>query len=816
MVFVASALAYFYEDEIKSVVVTNINKNLNTPVSVKQINFSFIRKFPFATLEFVDVKAQGRLYSETKKDFVVADKIFLMFNLMDIFDKNIALKKIELKNATINIYINKNGSNNYEVWKSDTTNTTSTFNLDLQDVIFNKVKINYISIPKQQDYAAYISQGNLNGRFASESFELKSKADLLFYHFKVDGVNLLSNKTAKVAFGLQVNNKLQAYTFRDATFTIADLILKTEGTITTLNQSKVDLKIHADNANLKALASLIPQQYLKDVDQYNYSGSVNFDASINGLVSSSRSPLIDIKFGATNATLSPRNSDYKITALHFKGHYINRKSTKQPVSYISLTELRGNLEGQAFKGSLQVEDFAHPFVNFTAQSKVRLASLSHFYKPDTIAQMDGDFLVNASFSGRADDKKSYTSSGTIEMQNVNFRLKRKDVNFNNFNGHFALDGNQLTVKDFRGQADGSDFQLNGRFNNIFSYLMLDNQILLCDADLASRNIDLNELLEDKSVSTQGDTAYKIDFSDQLNLKLRLNIGIISFRKFQAWQMRGAIVLADKVLSTDNIAFKAVEGSIVLQGSINTSRRDSMLISYNADVKKLNISQLFYEMGNFGQTILTDQNLKGSVTANLQFASVWSKNLHCNLDKVYAKADVTIENGELNNFAPMLALARYLKGADLKNIKFSTLHNIIEIRRQQIIIPSMQIKCSAFDLTASGTHSFENEVDYHLAFLLSQITGKKVKEQNTEFGTIEDDGLGRSKLFISMKGPVANPKIAFDRKATEDKIEADIKLEKKNLKNILNNEFGWFKKDSSITTQPTKKKVKEELQLDTEE
>ena len=136
--------------------------------------------------------------------------------------------------------------------------------------------------------------------------------------------------------------------------------------------------------------------------------------------------------------------------------------------------------------------------------------------------------------------------------------------------------------------------------------------------------------------------------------------------------------------------------------------------------------------------------------------------------------------------------------------------------QRIIIPLMQIHSTAFELTASGTHSFDNMVDYRLAFLLSQIMGKKVKEQNTEFGTIEDDGLGRSKLFISMKGPATNPKISLDKKGMEEKITTNIKTEKTNLKNILNKEFGWFKKDSAASANPPKQKKKDELEIERED
>ena len=816
IVLIASIVAYVYEDEIKSIVVSNINKNLNTPVEVREISFSIIRKFPFATLEFDDVKAQGLLYKETKKDLVVAEKIFLMFNLWDVFNDNIALKKVEVKNAIVNLYINPKGLNNYEVWKTENRDSASTFNLDIEKVQLSNVRMNYINKVQFQDFAITIPKGDLSGHFASESFELSTKADLLVHHFIADDINYLNKKNVTVDYKLEVNTRQHIYTFNNASLKIADLVLKAEGTVNTLKQTAVNLKVSADKANLKELISLIPQQYLKDVDRYKYTGSVYFDAVIKGVMDRKNTPLVELSFGTTDATLSPANSDYKITALRFKGKYANRKSGRVPVDQLSLTEMSGNLEGQPFKGSLQVENFENPLVNFSAHSKINLESLSHFYQPDTIQSMSGVLVVDATFSGRADDKSTYNSSGTMEMQKVNFQLKNKDIDFNNFNGHFTLSGNQLMVNDFNGQAAGSDFKLNGNFNNIFSFLMLPDQTLSCTAELSSRNIDLNELLENKAKTTSKDTAYRLDFSDKLNLKLRLNIGIITFQKFEAWQMRGGVTLANKILTTENLSFKAVDGSVLLQGSINTSKTDSMLISYNAEIKSLDINQLFYQMGNFGQAVLTDKNLKGNVSASVQFASVWSKSLNCNMDKVYAKADVTIENGELNNFSPMLALSRYLKGADLKQIKFSTLHNTVEINKQRIIIPTMQINSNAFELTASGSHSFDNIVDYRLAFLLSQILGKKVKEQNTEFGTIEDDGLGRGKLFITMKGKASDPKISFDKRAVEQKITTDIKTEKANLKNVLNKEFGWFKKDSSAKAKPPKTKKAEELQIEREE
>ena len=66
------------------------------------------------------------------------------------------------------------------------------------------------------------------------------------------------------------------------------------------------------------------------------------------------------------------------------------------------------------------------------------------------------------------------------------------------------------------------------------------------------------------------------------------------------------------------------------------------------------------------------------------------------------------------------------------------------------------------------------------------------------------------LLLSMKGPVDNPKFAYDHKAAAEKIKQEIANESRNLKSMLKEEFGLFKKDTVTTSKPKKK---EEMQID---
>src|SRR5688572_1150318 len=56
LVATAFIIVYFFEDDVKKYAVEQINKEINTKIEVKDIKLSFFKKFPMASLEFIDVK----------------------------------------------------------------------------------------------------------------------------------------------------------------------------------------------------------------------------------------------------------------------------------------------------------------------------------------------------------------------------------------------------------------------------------------------------------------------------------------------------------------------------------------------------------------------------------------------------------------------------------------------------------------------------------------------------------------------------------------------------------------------------------------
>ncbi len=140
---------------------------------------------------------------------------------------------------------------------------------------------------------------------------------------------------------------------------------------------------------------------------------------------------------------------------------------------------------------------------------------------------------------------------------------------------------------------------------------------------------------DKSSSSPDDTSYIMKFNPRLLSDLDVSVGNLKFRKFSAARLQGKIFLNRQVISGKGLTFASMHGMIFMDATINASRKDSILMSCDARVSGLDITELFVQLENFGQSTMTDRNVRGKIKAEIQFTSSWTTGLVINPAKVRA-------------------------------------------------------------------------------------------------------------------------------------------------------------------------------------
>ena len=286
----------------------------------------------------------------------------------------------------------------------------------------------------------------------------------------------------------------------------------------------------------------------------------------------------------------------------------------------------------------------------------------------------------------------------------------------------------------------------------------------------------------------------------MSADIKLNIDKIDFNDFIARNFAGTFELKNKRIMANNFSFAAFDGDVTLKGIADLTDTSLLRLNCSTSLIDVDIRKMFKQLNNFGQSIVEDKNLQGKLTAQIDFSANWNEQLVCDLSSILASADVVLSKGELIELSTLESLSKYIELKELKRIRFPELKTRVDIKNQQIYFSKTALSNSALNLDVWGTHSFSNEIDYHMRLLLSEYLAKrpgKSKQLDEELIENENDPELRRSVFLHMTGTVDKPIITYDRKAMRQKIKQDLKDEKKNLKQLLKEEFGLFKKDTTL-------------------
>ncbi len=808
-------LVFIYEKEIKTAALQQLNEQVNTPIKVGKIELSYFQHFPFISLSFPDVLIYDS-YEAHDNVLLSAEEISLFFNIWDIYNGNYHVKKLYIKNGIWTSKINKDGIANFNILKpSKTESSDSDFKLNIDEIILINTSILHIDEQLKHVYRTDVDQLKAIGNFNSDAFDLKLIADINIHAINIENTSYLKNKTLTLNTNFFVDLKNSNYKFEETSITIGKMILQLDGNITYSNSVKnINLLASGRDLDIQSFISLLPQKYISQLKDYKSNGNMFFDLKLLGSLEENTTPLVTVNLGFQNATVIINNENVKnqeIKELTFDLQYTNSATTNTNDDILNIKSFVAKYQNRPIKGSIVITQLNNPYIDLSIETKQSLVELQKLWPIQKINFKSGEIDINLKLKARVEDlKKDNTikhieSEGRISLSNTNLTTGEYGLPIENINGVYNFQKSDLRINEMTFNIGNSDFTIKGFFRNLFSFLLTENEDLEMDATLLSNKIDLKELLGSSANGTE-EEPYRLKINPRLTSNITLKVKEVQFSPFQALNVEGALLIKDQIINTDYLVFNSQKGLVFAKLNFNTKQKNKMPMDIDLTLNKVDVSNLFREFNNFGIEILTDKNIRGRISSSMKINMIWDENLNTILDDFYAKGNILIENGELLNFEPMLALGKYIDVNELKNLKFSNLENTIEIKNRTIFIPDMEIKSNALNLRLSGTHNFDNNIDYHLQMLLSDFIKRKSKRLGDErFGEIEPDGSGNTKLYIRMYGQATNPQFSLDKKEIRKKIAEDFKQERVEIKKVLKDEFGsWFKKEKEF-----KETIKEE-------
>ena len=790
------SLLFIYQDDVKKVLLGEINKHLKAEVKIdpKNIDLTILKTFPDCSMEFKEVLMLEALQIKKRDTLLFAKQLNLHFNISDLWSKKYNIKKIKLKAGIVKPGITKSGTPNYIFWeasKGDSKGTNDSINFNLNLIELEDCRVIYRDRQTTFKTDLLIKSLSFSGNFSDEEYDLKTEGKLYLNQITSNKKSLLKNKNCNLNVDLKV--KGNNYVFEKTQATINKMRFNVDGNFAYKDSLQtMDINYSAADLDIATVLSLLPEDQQQKANDYKSSGDFYTNGNFNY---SGRSKFkLESKFGIKNAEITYKPTSTTAKNVNINGDLIYSNTN----SKIDLTNVYLKLNTDEIKGSFSVQNFSDPYLHFVVDAIANLENLQSFWPIDTLSKLKGNVKINSEVEGLLRDLKNETFSTKVKLDleasvsNIEAQFKGDENIFAIENCSVTAKDREVEVKDLKLKRGSSDILLNGKIPGIFNYLSDKTAPLIITGNLFSNYFKLEDFMmkykasEDKSAPL---------IPNNIQFKLNATILKFSYAKFEAQSITGEIEIKNQKAIISDMRLQTMQGEAEIDAFADNSN-NKLDVVLQSKLTNINSGNMFLQLNNFGQATLQENNIKGYATADLDFSGSWSNALEPDLKSIKSNINLTIDRGELIDFKPLLSLSKFVDIQDLQKIKFSSLKSNIEIKDKTIFLPSTSIKNSALNIIFWGTHSFENDINYHIELLISELLAKKRKNKDEEFGPVENDPDNKRSAFVLMTGTVDKPIIKYDRKGLKENIKKDIKEEKQNLKQLLKEEFGLVKKDTS--------------------
>lgn len=801
VVIAFTASVFLFKDRIIQEFIREANKNLNTPVKIGKIEIATWADFPNLAIVFTDVYIEDGLPGENA--LLTAKTISFYINPMEVWSGKYAIRGLQVTDSETNLRINALGKNNYTILKESSDSAkTGSIRFDLKNVKLKNTKVSYEDKKAKQAHLFSSEQLTASISITDQRYAITGKGDVTTGQIGIGSNVFLKNKSFEVISVLTYDDQLKQVFIDSSTITVKESTFSVIGNYLFLKKNIIDIAATGKDTNIRTLLSLLPEHLTKNLTQYQSEGDVFFNLKLKGEISDNHSPFISVSFGCQNTTLFHPDYNTKIEHANLDGSFASASMTDLSKGELFLKNITGELNKRAFQANLSLQNLEDPYVNFDFKGELDAASLLNFYPIEQIKDLEGSITADVSFLGKVGLLKNKSTAqqvradGIIEIKDLNFKAGKHNLQFNHLNGSLQFNNNDLALSNVGGRFENSDFVLNGFFKNSITFLLFENQPIGIEADLKSNFLDLDQLFE-IGLRENGANSFGFTISPNLHLNFNCDVKAMRYKRFSPQQVKGDLLVKNQMAVSRNINLKAMGSDITLNGIVDAKNPKAIDVVSGIKLNGVHVDSVFYIFENFHQDFIEATHLKGQAFADISMEMTLNEKLKLFPETLVADISVTAKNGELNNFAPLQKLNKYLDDEALNKLRFADLKNDIHVENKVIYIPQMEIKTNATTLLLSGTHTFDQHINYRVS---APLRNKKKIDPDEAFGAIEEDGTGKTKIFLKITGTTDDYEVSLDREAVKKKIASDFKKEVQELKDAFKQKGKKKKKELELSEE----------------
>lgn len=796
-----------FKDEIKEMVIKEVNKSLKAELSVGDFDLTFISTFPNMTIELMDSKLQGL---DDFKDVTLAD-IKLIKAHVGFWDvvtgDQIKINEVHIVDPTFDVRVLQSGIANYDIVKTEEEMTPeeveepSSFALSLDEYSITNGQIKY-SDEASNMHAAIV---NLNhsgyGDLTADVIDFKTETTMDKLSFDMDGVSYLTETKTDAIINLlmEFTDNTSKFTLKENEIKLNALAFSIDGFYEMLEKKdRIDLKLNASKASFKDFLSLIPTFYHSGYESMVTSGNLALNAKVKGDLDEKNLPGWDANLEVGNASIKYPGLPGKISNIQVKAGTKFEGGENLDKMTVDVTKFHANLSKNSIDANLILRNImTDPFIQSKIVANIDLATLKDFVPMEEGEAYSGILDADVNIKGRMsslekEDFEAFTAEGTLLLSKMNYKSKSlpDDVSIDRMK--FTFSPKNLALNELNATMGKSDFNMDGKVDNYFGYFLRD-ETLKGDFNFNSNFLDLDQLMpasettepvaKEESAST-GTSEEPLLIPGNVDFKLNTNIKNLKYNGIDVKNVNGGVALKDEVATLDNLTMNAMGGTIGLKGNYDTKNHSKPKMDIGFSLKQVDINQLATNFLTIEKLAPITKHAFGDISADFNMNTDLTASFEPILSSIDCLGLLSSNQISVKGFKNLEKIEAVTK---LKNLSNQTINNFktkFKIQDGKISLTPFDVKLGKIGTEVSGYTTLDSQMDYDLkmnvpkdqipAGIIAEVE-KALKQINALVPQLK---LAELPAYIPVKvkmiGDVKNPKITTDFKESLMKLTGNIK------------------------------------------
>ncbi|RYG20052.1 MAG: AsmA family protein [Chitinophagaceae bacterium] len=712
--------------EILSSVLSQLNKNLNGKITATGMEPTLLKGFPGVSISLNGVSLRDSLWAKHKHDLLKAQDIDVSLNVLSLIFGSVNINQITLNNASIYIYTDSTGYSNTSIFKSKATAEKKSGSKSSSDFAVKKIdfnKVNLIVDNKKRfklfDFNIDQIQGRLNYPDSGWTGKIKLKTLVNSFAFNTRKGSFLKDKTLSGTLSAHYSRELDAVILDPEVINIGENPFKIGAKID-LAKSGFDLSIAVDQILFKDVALLLSPNISSKLLKFGIEKPIDIRGNIIDDGSGKYGdPLIKVGIKIRDNIVSIPAG--KLTSTNFDGSFTNQDTVGGIIGDENSAIKFYKLTAKYFNAPLKIDTFtvtnlSRPIATGLVTSQFPLANLNNSLGTNDFEFKNG--TADLRLYCKADiDNFRFTKpvvSGKIQIADADILYIPRKLHLVKSALNINFNQNDLSIQNGHFQLGKSELNVDCSIANFANLYYTDPDKILVNLKMHSPQLYLNEFLpflgprsaKKKTKSNNSMKAASKELSNVLEvskMNIRLTVDKAIYDKFTAKNLDADISLRGEGIYFNKISVAHAGGLLSMNGNIiQEAASNSFKIS--SKISHVSVSDFFYSFDNFGQSSITNKNLKGYLSSSVNINGRISHTGKILPRSINGKVVFNLKNAALVNFEPLEKVGKLaFANRNLSDIRINNLDGILNIRGDKIDISPMQINSSVLNLNVKGIY-----------------------------------------------------------------------------------------------------------------